>query len=240
MAQIPDVKRRRLVEALAAVALAGVLVVAAVGLAFPLYRRHLLNPQLVQALDDADSARAYNLIRAGARADLRGTRGHTVLFIAAAHGHMPLLREALARGLLAKQGDNRNPVIVFAASLGQASSVNVLLEAGDNPNARDWLGETALMWASRQGYSDIVASLLAHGADPSMKDDSGNTALDHTLQAKESGSFDTAQIEAVISLLRRHGARRGTHQSTHFDVQNTSNGLRKWIPAGARQLTPGA
>jgi ankyrin repeat protein len=52
----------------------------------------------------------------------------------------------------------------------------MLLNAGANPNLKNKLGGTALMWAASYGQDEAVALLLERGADPSIKDIDGVTA----------------------------------------------------------------
>ncbi len=50
-------------------------------------------------------------------------------------------------------------------------AVKSALEAGADPNGRNWLGMTPLMWASSRGNKSAVDALLARGAkinDPSI------------------------------------------------------------------------
>jgi hypothetical protein len=57
----------------------------------------------------------------------------------------------------------------------------LLLDAGDDPNARNSHGMTPLIEAIRNRVSvDIVKLLLQHGADPTIKDFGGRNASDHT------------------------------------------------------------
>ncbi len=51
------------------------------------------------------------------------------------------------------------------------------IDAGDDVNARDDSGETALMKAARAGLGEVVTALLAAGAEPTLTDNIGETAL---------------------------------------------------------------
>ena len=61
--------------------------------------------------------------------------------------------------------------------------VQLLLERGADPNARQQVGYTPLMGAAGAGRDDMVSLLLASGADPSLVSEDGKTAsgiaLDH-------------------------------------------------------------
>jgi len=52
------------------------------------------------------------------------------------------------------------------------------LDAGADVNARSEGGETALMWAARDGTPEHLKVLLDAGADASIKDTDGKTVWD--------------------------------------------------------------
>ena len=54
--------------------------------------------------------------------------------------------------------------------------LDALLDAGANPNVKNKLGGTALMWAASYGQDETVQILLSKGADPRIKDNDGVTA----------------------------------------------------------------
>jgi hypothetical protein len=55
--------------------------------------------------------------------------------------------------------------LIEAAANGDLEKVNWLIEAGTNVNDFDEIGNTALMYAARNGYLDIAKSLITAGAD---------------------------------------------------------------------------
>jgi ankyrin repeat protein len=52
----------------------------------------------------------------------------------------------------------------------------MLLDAQANPNVKNKLGGTALMWAAAYGHDEVVRVLLSRGADPKIKNVNGLTA----------------------------------------------------------------
>ena len=59
--------------------------------------------------------------------------------------------------------------LMAAARSGDAESIQLLLDAGADPNvAETSLGETALMWAAAEDHADAIRVLVAGGADPSL------------------------------------------------------------------------
>jgi ankyrin repeat protein len=75
--------------------------------------------------------------------------------------------------------------MVYAAGNGCAECVRVLLDAGEQVNARYANDVTALMWAAAYGKVDTVKLLLARGADPHLRDNRGVTALMFATREKQ-------------------------------------------------------
>lgn len=83
------------------------------------------------------------------------------------------------------------PLICIAAMFNQQETVNILISHGANASAHDGTGVTALMFAARDGYTDLIKTLLANGADKSAKDIKGDTALD---MAVANGQSEVTQL----------------------------------------------
>ena len=64
-----------------------------------------------------------------------------------------------------------------AARGGHNSVVEFLLKEGADVNKMEGKGNTALLWACKEGYPDVVSTLLAHGANTEATDHSKRTAL---------------------------------------------------------------
>ena len=69
--------------------------------------------------------------------------------------------------------------------------LGMLLDAGANPNVKNKLGGTALMWAAAYGKDKAVRLLLDKGADPRIKDNDGLTAA---AWAAKNGRGNTVMI----------------------------------------------
>src|SRR5262249_29287519 len=67
---------------------------------------------------------------------------------------------------------------------GHANIVQMLLDAGSDPGAKDWKGRTPLIPAAEKGHANIVQMLLDAGSDPGAKDWEGRTPL---IAAAENG-----------------------------------------------------
>jgi ankyrin repeat protein len=76
------------------------------------------------------------------------------------------LKGFLARGIDPNTVDpNGDPLLFVAARSGSQASVDVLLAAKANVNARNRYGDTPIMTAALNGHLDVVRKLRAQGAD---------------------------------------------------------------------------
>jgi ankyrin repeat protein len=96
--------------------------------------------------------------------------------------------------------DHETPLCI-ATRQGNEEAVDLLLEAGANPNSRGKIFGDALQMAAALGYERIVRTLLHHGVDPTSTH----------------GSFGTAYTAALHSSLaqqrkKRPGGRRRSTQ----------------------------
>ena len=67
--------------------------------------------------------------------------------------------------------------LIRVARNGDISRVREYLDRGADPNFRDYLGNTALIYASLRGLNNIAELLLDNGANPNIRNRHGNTAL---------------------------------------------------------------
>ena len=68
---------------------------------------------------------------------------------------------------------------IFAAFHGHREVLDLLLDAGADPNARSTQDNTALHLAAMHGFEDCVRSLLEHGADPYVKNKVSSNKFAH-------------------------------------------------------------
>ena len=114
---------------------------------------------------------------------------------AVGNDRVPLVKELLAKGIDPNTvGPNGEPVLVIAARFGFAGTVDALLAAKANVNAKSTVGDTAIMAASLNGYLDLVKTLRGRGA---VIDGAGWTPLIYAA---------TGGHDAVVTYLLSEGA----------------------------------
>jgi uncharacterized protein len=88
------------------------------------------------------------------------------LIIAVANDRADEVKRLLARGLDPNSVDpNGDPLLFIAARAGYRATVDVLLAAKANVNAKNRFGDTPLMAAALNGHLEVVRKLRTQGAD---------------------------------------------------------------------------
>jgi ankyrin repeat protein len=135
------------------------------------------------ALGRADRVRELLAVDPGlARA--RSADGFTALHLPAffgGTGTAEAARRLIAAGAdVSTRSDNSFWVLPLhsASSGGHAEIVELLLEAGAEPDARQRHGWTPLQAAAQNGDARSLEALLAAGADPTLRNDDGLSAAD--------------------------------------------------------------
>lgn len=82
---------------------------------------------------------------------------------------------------------------MIAASRGDTAEARRLVEAGEEINAADSFGNTALLYAARGGHAEAVELLLQNGADVRIKNQLGQGCLE---------SAKTRGHEKILTILR--------------------------------------
>jgi ankyrin repeat protein len=140
---------------------------------------------LLAASRNGDAPMVELLLRAGADPKRSHPEGETPLLSAARAGSVPAVRLLLARGVDVNHAEKfqQTTALMWAAAEGHLDVVDLLLEAGADPNRQGHVtslttrhnadhptgGFTALMFAARNGNEAIVRKLLARGADINLK-----------------------------------------------------------------------
>jgi ankyrin repeat protein len=150
-----------------------------------------------------DAARAgradllEGMIKDGVPVDLRDDHGYTVLILAAYDDQPATVDALLAMHADACAADQRgNTALMGVAFKGDVAIAQRLVGRCD-VNARNRMGQTAVMMAALVGHADIVRLLVQRGADLTLKDASGNTA---DSVARQQGN---AAMSALLAELER-------------------------------------
>jgi ankyrin repeat protein len=139
------------------------------------------------------------LLKAGADPNRRADDGETALGRALLGTHTVLGGRLVAGGAgVDQRGAGGLTPLIIAVRTGHTPSVQMLLAAGADPDARDGnSGNTPLMYAANHGFQDLVELLLANGADPTLHARDGWTALKAAEMVGETG---------IMAALRSAGA----------------------------------
>lgn len=128
----------------------------------------------------------------------RADNGSTLLHEAAGSDRPAMARELIDRGVdLDAQNDGGLTPLLHAIEVENFDIVEVLLEAGADPNILDNRDRSPLMMALMKGKEGRRAMelLLENGADPTVSDASGRDSVDCVLEwAKELGKTDAAEL----------------------------------------------
>ncbi len=148
-------------------------------------------------------------------------RRQQVLVHAAAKGHLPLIRVAVACGADPSSNLTGTYPLYAAAWAGHADAAELLLRYGADVNATEPSGATALMAAAGQGVDAVVRLLLAHEASLTAAMGCGN-ALDIAIANRH---------ETTAALLAAAGA-QPTRQER--DPRLSPDGERRFSPPAAQ------
>ena len=97
--------------------------------------------------------------------------------------------------------------LMLASLAGHESVVDILLEAGADPNLTNESGETALILASKYGFTAVAASVIEAGADVNARDSSRRNALTWV---------NWGETDSTVQLLQASGS-DGTGKKDPFD-----------------------
>jgi ankyrin repeat protein len=134
------------------------------------------------------------------------------------------------RTAVTMRGAGGSTPLMHAALYGDARSVAEMLRAGGDPNVRNHVGASALMWALDS--IDIVRLLLDAGADVNAMSGFDRTPL--TLAAAQPGSAP------VVRLLLDRGATPGPAALASASLRGNAAVVRLLLAAGARDTGPAA
>jgi ankyrin repeat protein len=154
------------------------------------------------------------------------------LVVAAAKNDLVAVRQLLATGadvnVLDKETDMT--ALAEAVSNGNREIVQALLWVGAEANARNRIGQTALMNLSDHTSAQIVWDLVAADAKVNLKDEMGNSAL-MVAAALDNGDVVQALLDAGAKINTRNN--EGQTALMMAVSQGRSNSVKMLLTAGA-------
>jgi ankyrin repeat protein len=167
------------------------------------------NPPLHLAAANGQVKKAEVLLAHGAKVNLRNSEGDTPLIVAAKGAQTEMVRWLLAAGAKLKlanaEGNRAIHTICRSHSKAAEKIVSLLLDAGEDPDARDTSRRTPLMSACYFGNLPVVQLLLRRGADVNAKDRFGWTAVMSAIRGEHA---------KIVDLLLKAGADLACRVST--------------------------
>ena len=137
------------------------------------------------------------LLERGADPNLRDKDGMTALDYAAVYNRTATASALLAAGADTGGSGHGETPLRLASSNGRELIVDLLLEAGADPDATNISGDTPLMTAAAGGYTAIMTKLLSVGVAIDASSEGGDTPLSNAAW----GGYPQA-----VKLLLEHGA----------------------------------
>jgi len=172
-------------------------------------QREDLSDSLLVAAENGDAKTVDALLRQGASADARGSKGleqFTALHYAACRGHLFVAERLIRAGGATVDATNKDAEtpLHLAVYGGFLNIVELLLDSGANVHAQNGYSETPLFYAARQGYGALTRLLMRRGANPDHKSRFGDTATD---------DCSDHRVKLIIEQWHVHGSTSNTSSS---------------------------
>jgi serine/threonine protein kinase len=121
---------------------------------------------LMFAAKDGHAGIAADLLKAGAKLDVKDNDGDTALMYAAIDDRADVLRALLNAGAdVNSKNANGDTPLLAASSRGRTEIVKLLLAAGADASVKNQKGQSALSRAEEEGHIEIVQLLKSAGAE---------------------------------------------------------------------------
>jgi|GEM_PF-2217319 len=120
------------------------------------------------------------LLQKGADPSVPGIEGDTILHVAAFYGYTPILKHLIQYPFLLslKDKDGKQAIHKAVWMHPKPDIVELLLEAGADPNSQNAYGYTPLHWAAKHGHIESGKRLVDKGASFEMSNTNGDFPLD--------------------------------------------------------------
>jgi len=189
-------------------------------------------PSLLSAAEDGDVELVKELLKASADLNRKDEMGNTALHLAAKDRHDPASnsrRTEVLKALVKAKADvnarnvNGRTALHFAAMAHVVENVKILVAAGADVDARDYLlGATALHFAVESRDKSVIDALLVAEANVNLKNKKGESAL----EAMPKNLYDPALLE---KMRERSENSPSTYEASSTMHEVVSGFKRKWM-----------
>ena len=165
-----------------------------------------INAALLTASKLGSNEVVNTLLHYGADVNHRSVEGFTALALAAAHGHIELVKVFFENALVTNT-DRKNSLL-YAAASGRNEVLQVILNYGIDINTVNEFNLTALMHAVKNGKYQTVNMLLQSGANVDIKNNEGKTAVSYAEQGMRTAPSQPSinLYTKIIQLLLEYGS----------------------------------
>lgn len=135
---------------------------------------------IIVAAEEGDAVRVRQLLTKGVQVDAVDDCRWTAMMRAAASGHADIVITLLEHGAAIDHREKSGYTAVMAAVINNhPDMLAALLRRGADVNVQETEGgNSALMWAAKDGNAAMLQMLLEAGADPALRNKAGETARD--------------------------------------------------------------
>ena len=114
-----------------------------------------------------------------------------------------------------------------AACWGEQETVETLIKAGADVNAKKYSGRTALMWAAFNNYKEVMDALIRAGADVNTKDERGHTVLMYATFNNNKETVDALIRAGADVNAKDENGRTALMHAAKYDYREIIDMLRK-------------
>ena len=174
-----------------------VLAALAIAMSIPAHAQNR-DQALIAAAGKGDLAAVERLIREGASAAARDSRGRTALLVATHGNHVAAARALITAGAdVNAKDDIQDSPFLYAGAEGRIEILKMTLPTADLKSTNRY-GGTALIPAAHHGHTEAVRALLATPIDKDHVNRLGWTALMEAVILGDGGAVHTEIVRLLV------------------------------------------